>query len=226
MVKNKVFGYVRNNNAIPLNGHGLKRQERVIKRYASINNLELVKIFREKGCSGSREERPALAKMMLSLGRNEQGIKTVIIETIDHLAKPLMVQEAIIRDFHLKGFEIVSVREGINLCGDEPTRKFIRQMMGAVAEYDKKMLTSKLYAARKRKKRKYGGKCEGRKGYRDTEKGRAIIKKIIALRRKPGSGKRKTWQQVADCLNNAGVRTLNGNQWTLYRVQQIIKPAK
>jgi len=31
MVENKVFGYVRNNNAIPLNGHELKRQERVIK---------------------------------------------------------------------------------------------------------------------------------------------------------------------------------------------------
>ncbi len=70
MIKNKVFGYVRNNNAIPLNGHGLKRQERVIKRYARMHNLELVKIFREKGCSGSREERPTLAKMMLSLGRN------------------------------------------------------------------------------------------------------------------------------------------------------------
>ena len=95
----------------------------------------------------------------------------------------------------------------------------MRQMFGGIAEYEKSMLVLKLQAARERKKA-ISGKCEGRKGYHDTEQGQAIVKRIHVLRRKQKHHKRHTWQQIADVLNQEGTTTLDGNQWTLQRVQQ------
>jgi DNA invertase Pin-like site-specific DNA recombinase len=49
-----------------------------------------------------------------------------------------------------------------NLCGNDPGRKLMRTIMGAIAEYDKQMIVLKLRAGRQRKKVKQGW-CEGRK---------------------------------------------------------------
>lgn len=94
--------------------------------------------------------------------------------------------------------------------------------MGAVAEYDKQMLVAKLTAARERK-RILTGKCEGRKGYYESEKGRAIVRRIHSLRRTPKYGKRRTLQRVADLLNEEGSLTLLGKSWTPYHVYQAAK---
>ena len=130
-----------------------------------------------------------------------------------------MIQEAIIRDFKSRGFELISAAEGPDVLAADPTRELIRQVFGAVAQYEKSMLVAKLKASRERI-RTISGKCEGRKGYNDTEEGQAIVKRIHTLRRKRKHHKRRTWQQVADQLNSEGIRTLEGRTWTLQRVQQ------
>jgi len=160
-----------------------------------------------------------LARMLVSLEQNGHDIRTVLIERLDRLARDLMVQEAIIRDFKSKGFDLVSTTEGPDLLAADPTRELIRQVFGAVAQYEKYMLVAKLKASRERQK-VISGKCEGRKGYHDTKDGQALIRRIRALRRKYHNRKRRTWQQVADILNEEGITTMEGHQWTLHRVQQ------
>jgi len=220
----KAFGYVRVSGQGQVNGDGLDRQEKAVLDYAKAHGLELAQVFREEGVSGTVEDRPALARLMLSLEQNGHGIKTVIIEKLDRLARDLMVQEAIVRDFQKNGFELVSTMEGPDLCGDDPTRKLVRQVMGAVAEYDKTMTVAKLRAARERKRAKVG-KCEGRKGFQDTPEGRAYLKearqKIAALRRQPKDAKRRTYAEVAAVLNAEGYLTWTGKAWTGASVYQI-----
>lgn len=133
-----------------------------------------------------------------------------------------MVQEAIIRDFKSKGFELISTAEDLDLLAEDPTRELIRQVFGAVSQYEKSMLVQKLKASRERIKA-ISGKCEGRKGYNDTEEGLATLQKIRSLRRKRAHHKRRTWQQVADTRNAEGIRTMEGRSWTLQRVQQTAK---
>jgi len=214
----KAYAYLRVSGAGQVEKDGFVRQEQAIRSYAKAHGLRVVEVFKES-ISGTMEERPTLARLMVSLEQNGQGVKTVLIEKLDRLARDLMVQEAIVRDFRRNGIQLVSAMEGPDLCGDDPTRKLIRQVMGAVAEYDKTMLVLKLKASRERVRLKKG-KCEGRKGYRDTEQGQAILRKIYALRRKPKYGRKRTWQEVADVLNAEGIKTLDGKPWTLYRVQQ------
>jgi DNA invertase Pin-like site-specific DNA recombinase len=221
----KAFGYLRVSGVSQVKGDGFTRQEKAIKDYAKANNLQIEDVFKEQGISGTKENRPALAKLMLSLEQNGHGIETIVIEKLDRLARDLMIQEAIVADFKKRGFNIISTMEGPDLCGDDPTRKLIRQVMGAVAEYDKTMLVAKLQASRERERIKHG-KCEGRKGYRESEEGKAIVRKIIALRRKTKDGRRRTWQQIADILNEEGVSTMDGQPWTLFRVNQLAYPYK
>jgi len=98
-----------------------------------------------------------------------------------------MVQEAIVRDFQSKGYQIISTTEGPDLCKDDPTRKLIRQIFGAVAEYDKSMLVLKLKAARQRKRAKTG-RCEGRKPYGETTENQHVLRRVRAMRRSDKHG--------------------------------------
>lgn len=204
---------------------GFVRQKQAIDQYAKTNQLEIVDYFYENH-TGTEQHRPELAKLMLSLEQNGHGIDTVIVERLDRLARDLMIQEAIIKDFTKNDFVLISTIEGKDLSKDDPTRKLIRQVMGAFAEYDKTMLVAKLWAAKERKRAKTGKYAGGRTGYKETNSGQELIATIKQLRRKGNKPKRMTWQQIADYLNSNGIRTMDGKQWTLYRVQQTAKPAK
>jgi len=205
-------------------GDGFTRQEQAVREYAEKNGIEITTIYKEDW-TGTDVDRPVLASMLVSLEQNNHHVKTVLIEKLDRLARDIMVQESIVRDLQHAGVELVSTAEGPDLCADDPTRKFIRQVMGAVAEYDKMMLVAKLRAARDRMRQREG-RCEGRKRYRDTEEGREILKRIRLLRRRDRDGRRRTLQQVADILNAEGIRTLDGKGWSIERVFQTLKSDK
>ena len=217
----KAFGYLRVSGQGQVNGDGFDRQEKAVKDYAKANGFEVVQIFREEGVSGSDADRPTLARLMVSLEQNGHQVKTVIIEKLDRLARDLMVQEAIIRDFRKQGFDLISTLEP-ELCSDDPTRKLMRQMMGAIAEYEKSMIVLKLKAARERKRIRYG-KCEGRKGYKDYEEGKHLLTKIRALRRATKDGERRTFAEVAEELNRQGIKTMTGKDWTGPWVRKVLK---
>jgi hypothetical protein len=62
----------------------------------------------------------------------------------------------------------------VSFLDDGPTSKLIRQILGAVVEFDKAMTVAKLKGARDRAKR-LRGKCEGRKSYAEREGGEKLI---------------------------------------------------
>lgn len=222
----KAYAYIRVSGQGQVDGDGLWRQEVAIKRYAKANVLEVMEVFKDEGVSGTVEDRPALAKLMLNLEENGHGIKTVIIERLDRLARDLMVQEAIVRDLQKQGYKLISTTEGDDLCGDDATRKLIRQIFGAVAEYDKSMLVAKLRAARDRKRAKEG-RCEGRKPYGETPEEQTVLRRMRAWRRRGRNGKPgRTYQEIADMLNAEGVKTGLGGAWSRGTVHQVLNRKK
>lgn len=214
----KAYGYIRVSGKGQVSGDGFTRQEKAIRDYAKANGITIEHIYREKGVSGTLKNRPALTDMMIDLEQNGHGIHTVIIERIDRLARDLMIQETILDDMQKKSIEIVSVTDG-DLLEDDPTRKLVRQVLGAIAEYDKEMTVQKLRAARNRK-RAVNGKCEGRKSYHEADP--ELIAQIKRLRRKPKNGKRLSLQKTVDALNEAGYKTATGLEFTLPIIKNII----
>lgn len=219
----KAYGYVRVSGKGQVEGDGFVRQEAAIRSYAKAHGVEVVSIYREEGVSGTTEVRPALADMLVSLEQNGHGIKLVIIEKLDRLARDIMVQEAIIRDFKRSGFSLVSALEGEDLAGADPSRKLIRQMFGVIAEYDKDMTVAKLRAARERI-RAATGKCEGRKAFtKDTlpEAIRKALEEVKRLRKVNPGQRRPSFAEVAQTFNAEGLRTVQGKLFTAANLMRM-----
>ena len=211
-MKSLAFAYLRVSGKGQIDGDGFPRQEKTIRAF-SRGKYEIAEIFREEGVSGTLAERPALAEMLVNLESNGHGIKTVIIERTDRLARDLMIQETILNDFRRIGVSVISATEG-DLIDDDPTRKLVRQVMGAIAEYDKTMTVLKLRAARERI-RKRGKKCEGRKGYSDRNQD--IVNHIKQFRYQ-----RRTSDWIASWLNDNGFKPLHGSRFNSQIVRNIL----
>lgn len=219
----KAYGYIRVSGQGQVEGDGPVRQEKAIRDYAEAHGITIAEIFIDAGVSGTLEQRPALARLLIGLEENGHGIKTVIIERMDRLARDLMVQEAIISDLQKKGYNLISVTEGEDLLSEDATRKLVRQVLGAIAEYDKTMTVMKLRAARERKRIKTG-KCEGRKGYDEVNP--ETLNEIRRLRRKPKGTRRHTYHEIAEELNRQGILTLTGKPWTGANVAMALHRSK
>jgi DNA invertase Pin-like site-specific DNA recombinase len=222
-VMKKAYGYLRVSGQGQVDGDGFVRQEKCIMDYAKANGFTVQKMFKDEGVSGTLVDRPALARLLLNLEENGHGIKTVIIERVDRLARDLMVQENIIADFQKQGFDLISATEGDDLLSADPTRKLVRQVLGAIAEYDKSMLVLKLRASRERKRAKVG-KCEGRKSY--SEAMPEVLKEIKRLRRARKGMPRRTYEKVAEELNAAGFKSMMGKPFTGSSIQLILRREK
>jgi DNA invertase Pin-like site-specific DNA recombinase len=211
----KAFGYLRVSGKGQVKGDGFPRQLQAIKTYAAGHNLKIVRVFREEGVTGSKEsmDRPAWAEMMTAL--HGDGVRTIIIEKLDRLARDLMVQEATIADLQKHGFTLISVAEPDLMAGD-PTRVLMRQLMGAVAQYDKSQIVLKLRGARMRKRAKEGH-CEGRKPFGYYEGEAEALERIRAFRAE-GLG----FDRIAERLNTGGVPTRTGRRWHGVVVNRIL----
>ena len=211
----KAFSYLRVSGKGQVKGDGFPRQRAAIKAYAVAHDIRIVQEFCENGISGTKEsiDRPAFAELLTAL--HSDGVKTIIIEKLDRLARDLMVQETIIADLHKCGFTLVSVAEP-DLMANDPTRVLMRQLLGAVAQYDKSQIVLKLRGARQRKKA-LTGRCEGAKPYGELPGEPAIIERMQALRAE-GLG----FDRIAAALNKEGVKPRRGRQWWGFAVNNIL----
>lgn len=210
------FAYLRVSGKGQIQGDGFTRQLEAINRYARVNDIQIVHVYREKGVTGTKdaEERAAFMEMMTALHAN--GTKLILIEKLDRLARDLMVQESIVADLRANGFQLISVAEP-DLLQDDPGRTMFRQFMGAIAQYDKTSIVLKLRGARQRMKATTG-RCEGRKPYGARDGETAVIERMRQLR---SSG--MAYRQIAMVLNADGVPTrTDGKRWRGCTVMGIL----
>ena len=104
-----------------------------------------------------------------------------------------------------------------DLLQDDPTRKLMRQIMGAIAEYEKAMLVLKLRGARMRMRAKTG-RCEGAKPYGTFPGEPEVIERMKALRATPMG-----FDRIAAALNAEGIKPRRGQRWHGLTVNKILK---
>ena len=158
-----------------------KRQRTAIEAYAGLFGYEVVETFYDAAVSGADPagERPGFAEMLERLLSN--GARTIIVESPDRFARDLMVQLAGHDMLKSRGITLVAASAPTHFIEDTPTAILVRQVLGAIAEFEKTTLVAKLAAARRRKRVTTGQKVEGRKSH--TELRPDLVKLAKALAR-------------------------------------------
>lgn len=212
--------YLRCSGQGQIEGDTWNRQLSAVRSYAAANEIEIVDEYRDEGVSGKTEleHRSGLAACLERVENN--GVKLVLVESADRLARDSMVGEVIIRQFQKAGCKVISASGGVDLTsGDDsnPTAKMIRQILAVVAEFDRCVTVLKLRAARERQRAK-GGRCEGRRpfGHRPGEE--ATLRLIVA---RGAAGCRP--DDIAAMLNLYRHPTRMGKQWHAGTISKILK---
>jgi DNA invertase Pin-like site-specific DNA recombinase len=210
--------YMRCSGMGQVDGDTWDRQQDACRKYADAHEIEIVAEYRDEGLSGKTEleGRAGLAACLERVENN--GVKLVLCESADRLARDSMIAELIVRQFQKAGVRVIA--GGVDLtAGDDsnPTAKLIRQILASVAEFDRCVTVLKLKAARDRMKAKTG-KCEGQKAFGHYP-GEAVTLTII----QDLSRKRQTPTQIARRLNELAIPARLGGKWHGASIHKILR---
>jgi DNA invertase Pin-like site-specific DNA recombinase len=147
------------------------------------------------------------------------GARTIIVETASRFARDLMVQEVGYSILNGRGVTLVAADSPNSFLDDTPTAKLIRQVLGAISEFEKAMVVTKLKGARDRK-RATGVKVEGRKNY--TELRPEVVALARKLHRYTVHGRRRSLRDIASELAAAGHVTGKGKPYAAAAVRKMI----
>ena len=109
----------------------------------------------------------------------------------------------------------MGVGADLTAADGDPTRTLIRQVLGAVSQFEKSVIVLKLRAARERK-RGEGERVEGRKPFGHYPGEARVLETIRDLRIKRG-GKRLGAVRIAKKLNEMGLPSRMGRPWSSYK---------
>lgn len=199
-----------------------KRQREAIRAFAARAGFDVVEEFYDAAVSGADpvDTRPGFAAMLKRIEGN--GVRTIIVETASRFARDLMVQEVGFAKLRERGIDLIASDNPSSFLDDTPTAKLIRQVLGAIAEFDKAMTVAKLRGARERK-RATGVKVEGRRSH--AEMNPALVAEARRLYRKPIKGERLSLRAIAAELARMGYMNGAGKQFAPTAIMRMVRPA-
>jgi DNA invertase Pin-like site-specific DNA recombinase len=162
-----------------------KRQRSAIAAFAKRAGFTIVAEYYDKAVSGADriDHRPGFAEMLRRLAAD--SAKTIIVESPDRFARDLAVQLAGHDMLKELGIAIIPASAPDFFTEDTPTAILVRQVLGAIAQFEKASTVAKLAAARKRK-REHEGRCEGRKPLNVTNPELVALARKLRRRRPKG----------------------------------------
>lgn len=218
----KAVAYIRVSGKSQVDGDGPDRQRQAIVEFCATHELNYAADLFEQGVSGTVEglDRPKFAE---ALNLAASWGHAIIVERMDRLARDLMVQELILRECRERGVKVFATDQGlVDMAseGGDPSRVLIRQIMGAIAQWEKSVIVMKLRKARDRK-RAETGRCEGPKPYGATGEERRVIDRILSLCDQGFSS-----VVIAQTLNREGHVRRGGLGWHGLAVYRVLKNQK
>lgn len=207
----KVFVYTRVSTAQQIDGDGHPRQEAACYDFIDAKGAwEVVRTFNEQ-TSGTVEamDRKILSECIELCGA-AFDVHTIVVERADRIARDLIVSELFFRECARRGIEVYSADSGEELVNSDadPSRKLIRQVLGALAQWEKSSTAKKLLAGRKRTKELTGFPCGGKPVFGTKPEQVKWVWRILRMHR--------------DGQSTAGIRN-RLNYYGPYRLEKIRK---
>lgn len=209
-------------------GLGLPVQRARIEAWASEAGHVVTSWHVDEGESGSNglETRLGLAAALEELG----PARGFVVYRLDRLARDVVLQEQLLREIWQAGAEVFSTAKGEAgvLERDDPSdpsRRLIRVVLGAVAEYERAMIRLRMSSGR-RLKAERGGFAYGAPPYGWKAAAGELVpiddeqKVIRRIARYRADG--LSLRAIAQKLNDAGVPSRRGGRWSSETVRAVV----
>jgi DNA invertase Pin-like site-specific DNA recombinase len=219
--RTKAVAYFRTSSStnVGVDKDSEKRQRAAVTQFAKANGYDLVDSYYDAAVSGADpiDERKGFAAMLERIAGN--GVSVIIVETASRFARDLIVQETGWRFLQGLGVTLVAADSPDSFLDRTPTAVLIRQVLGAVSQFEKAALVAKLKSARDRKKRETG-KCGGRHSVAEAKPETVALAKKLA--RYPVNGRHRSLREVAAELEAAGHVTSKGTPYGAAAIARMI----
>jgi DNA invertase Pin-like site-specific DNA recombinase len=149
-------------------------QEAEIKEFVTRRGWEC-RIYRDKGQCGAKECRPALDALLADLRKRKLDV--LVVWALDRLARSLKQLLNIAEECRSLGVDLVSLKQNVDTT--LPAGRLTFQVLGAVAEFEREMLRTRVKAGLEQARRK--GKRLGRPALRHFDAD--VIEEICQLRK-------------------------------------------
>lgn len=217
----RVVGYLRvSTDRQAEEGLGLEVQEQAIAAWAKAGGHKLAGIYLDEGVSGSNgiDTREGLVDAIAALKAGDA--KGLVVYRLDRLARDLVVQETLLAELRRLGAEAFSTSAAeqgyLGDDPDDPSRALIRQILGAVSQYERAMIALRLRSGRRRKAER-GGYAYGAPPYGWSavdgelvaDEGEQCV--LVAMHKMAHEG--MTLAGIARELNAEGVPPRRGERW-------------
>ena len=140
------------------------------------------------------------------------GVRTILVETANRFARDLIVQETGYQYLKSQSIELIAVDSPGAFLDDTPTAKLIRQVLGAVAEFEKSALVARLAGGRKRL-----GKPGGIPSLNITQP--AVIARVHQLR---ANDPLVTLRAISATLVDEGLIASKGKPYSASQIARIL----
>ncbi|KMP29226.1 recombinase family protein [Bacillus wiedmannii] len=211
----KVVGYIRvSTEGQVRDGYSLAYQVEEIERYCNENNLELLRVYEDRGLSGATVDEEGLTV-------ERDGLQ----ELLSDMAKVLIQRELKKHEVDVKAIE----QSSYSIYTHDPNDFLVNGMLELLDQYQRIEIALKLSRGRK-KKAERGGYAGGgvlfgykaKKGQKvlEVDAGKAVVvRRLFELRY---IFKNWSFTQLAEQLNVEGYCTAKGKQFTKVQVKRML----
>lgn len=226
----RLVGYVRVSTDKQAERYGPDSQRADIEAWAKRHGHRVVE-WTSDAVSGVYErlaDRVGWVDALAAL--DSKRVDAIAIPRLDRLSRDTIAQELLLRD---ADWRVYSALDGENDYmrndPDDPTRKLVRTIFGAIATYDRDMTVLKLKRARRAKAAK-GGHAQGKTpyGYKASPNAPELApdpaqqRALARMRELRATDPPHSTREIADALNAEGHPTKYGGQWHTGTVARIL----
>ena len=217
----KAVRYIRTSSASNLEGDSEDTQKDAIAKFADSQGYDVVSGAWDQAVKGSDSihEREGFSRLIQYCVDND--VSVILTENASRFSRDVIVQELGYRELKALNLQLIPVDAPDYFTGDTPSLNMIRQILGAVMQWEKDSLVSKLRGARKRIKER-NGKCEGRKSLAELmgESTFTSMMKSIKMLRKNS----KSYASIAGVLASKGyVQPQTGRPFNKSQIMRLLK---
>jgi DNA invertase Pin-like site-specific DNA recombinase len=126
-----------------------------LRAYCERRGFEIIGEYVDKGVSGSREQRPALDKLM-AVSR-KRLVDAVVVYRYDRFARSLRQLVNALEEFRSLGIDFISIHEGVDTS--TPNGRLVFGIFASIAEFERELIRDRVrsgLAAAKAKGKRVG----------------------------------------------------------------------